>query len=136
MDYAARTGTPIESTGDGRVIFKGRKGGYGRTVIIKHGNRYTTLYAHMSKYANGIKTGARVRQGQTIGYVGKSGLATGPHLHYEFRVDGRHRDPLRIRPERAASIPAVYQVDFQEKAAGILSELDLLSNTQLALNES
>ena len=82
VDYAAKTGTPILATGDCKVTFKGRKGGYGRTVILSHGGKYTTLYAHMSRYRKGMRTGQRVRQGQTIGYIGSSGLATGPHLHY------------------------------------------------------
>jgi murein DD-endopeptidase MepM/ murein hydrolase activator NlpD len=96
VDYAAKTGTPILATGDGKVAFKGRKGGYGRTVILSHGGKYTTLYAHMSRYKKGMRTGQRVRQGQTIGYIGSSGLATGPHLHYEFRVNGVHRNPLTV----------------------------------------
>jgi murein DD-endopeptidase MepM/ murein hydrolase activator NlpD len=91
-DYAARTGTPIKSTGDGKVIFAGRKGGFGNCVIVQHGSRYQTLYAHLSKFNRKARKGRRVKQGQVIGYVGSTGLATGPHLHFEFRVDGVHRD--------------------------------------------
>ncbi|MGD8927236.1 MAG: peptidoglycan DD-metalloendopeptidase family protein, partial [Thioalkalispiraceae bacterium] len=94
VDYAAPRGTPIRASGDGKIIHKGRKGGYGRTIIIQHGGRYSTLYAHMSSYRRGIHVGKRVKQGQIIGYVGSSGRATGPHLHYEFRVNGIHRNPL------------------------------------------
>src|SRR5690606_37885278 len=83
VDYAAPTGTPIKATGDGRVVHVGRKGGYGNTVVVQHGQRYQTLYAHMSRYASGIRVGSNVSQGQVIGYVGATGLATGPHLHYE-----------------------------------------------------
>ncbi|MEM7294081.1 MAG: peptidoglycan DD-metalloendopeptidase family protein [Pseudomonadota bacterium] len=97
VDYAAKTGTPIRSTGDGKVVHRGSKGGYGRTIIIQHGSRYSTLYAHMSKYASKAKLGSRVKQGQIIGYIGSSGLATGPHLHYEFRADGVHRNPLSFK---------------------------------------
>ena len=105
VDYAARTGTPVKATGDGVVVHKGTKGGYGRTVILKHGGKYTTLYAHMSKYAGSVKVGTRVKQGQTIGYVGSSGLATGPHLHYEFRVNGVHRNPLKVKLPKALKYP-------------------------------
>ena len=96
VDYAAPTGTPIYATGDGTVIQRGLNGGYGRSVLIRHGTRYATVYAHLSRYARGLKAGSKVVQGQMIGRVGKSGMATGPHLHYEFRVDGIHRDPLKI----------------------------------------
>ncbi|HIF54995.1 MAG TPA: peptidase M23, partial [Methylococcaceae bacterium] len=88
VDYAARSGTPIKTTGDGKIIYRGRKGGYGRVVIVQHGQKYSSLYAHMSRYKKGQKVGSHVKQGQIIGYVGKSGLATGAHLHYEFRING------------------------------------------------
>ncbi|TKS53121.1 hypothetical protein E4582_13115 [Luteimonas yindakuii] len=93
VDYAARTGTPIMAAGDARVQFKGWQRGYGNVVILDHGRGYTTLYAHMSKFAN-LRQGERVSQGRVIGYIGATGLATGPHLHYEFRVNGAHRNPL------------------------------------------
>jgi len=96
-DYAAPTGTPIYSTGDGKVIFKGTKGGYGKTVIIKHGNIYSTLYAHMSKYKRGIRVGKKVKQKEVIGYVGSTGYSTGPHVHYEFRVRGKHKNSLKVK---------------------------------------
>jgi len=97
VDYAAATGTPIKASGDGKVIWRGTKGGYGRTVIIQHAGIYTTLYAHMSKYNSKVKSGSRVKQGQVIGYIGMSGTATGPHLHYEFRVNGVHKNPLKVK---------------------------------------
>ena len=124
VDYAARTGTPIKATGDGIVSYKGKKGGYGRTVILKHGGTYTTLYAHMSKYAKGISTGTRVKQGQIIGYVGKSGLATGPHLHYEFRINGVHRNPLKVKLPKALKIPDTIMADFKKQTQPILAQLD------------
>lgn len=95
VDYAAGTGTPIMAAGDARVQFVGWKGGYGRAVILDHGRGYTTLYGHMSKFGN-YKAGQRIAQGSVIGYVGSSGMSTGPHLHYEFRVNGVHRNPLSI----------------------------------------
>lgn len=95
VDYAAASGTPIMAAGDGRVKFMGWKGGYGRAVVLDHGKGHTTLYAHMSGFGK-IKTGQRVAQGDVIGRVGSTGLATGPHLHYEFRVNGAHRNPLSV----------------------------------------
>jgi len=135
VDYAAPTGTPVNATGDGKVIYKGRKGGYGRTVIIRHGGTYTTLYAHLSRYARGLRAGQRVRQGQVIGFVGKSGLASGPHLHYEFRVKGQHRDPLRVRLPRSLPIEAKYRKDFVSKTEPLVARLDTLRTTRLARNE-
>jgi len=105
-DYAASTGTPIYAAGDGKITFRGTKGGYGRTVIIKHGNSIETRYAHLSRYGK-FKSGQKVKQGQVIGYVGMSGLATGPHLHYEFIVSGVHRNPRTILEKlpKAKSLP-------------------------------
>ena len=94
VDYAAPRGTPIKAAGDGKVLLAGRRGGYGNTVIIQHGNTYQTLYGHMQGFAKGVKTGGTVKQGQVIGYIGTTGLSTGPHLHYEFQVNGVHVDPL------------------------------------------
>ncbi|MET0094196.1 MAG: peptidoglycan DD-metalloendopeptidase family protein, partial [Sedimenticola sp.] len=136
VDYAASTGTPIKAAGDGKVIYRGRKGGYGRTIIIQHGQKYTTLYAHMSKYRGKVKNGSRVRQGQVIGYVGKSGLATGPHLHYEFRVNGVHRNPLTVKLPAAEPIAKKYRADFKQKSAPLLTRLDLVSQTMLATAEA
>ncbi len=95
VDYAAATGTPIQAAGDARVQVVGWQGGYGRAVILDHGNGYTTLYGHMSRFGN-IRPGQRIAQGTTIGYVGSTGMSTGPHLHYEFRINGVHRNPLSV----------------------------------------
>ena len=103
-DYAAATGTPIKVTGNGKVVYRGWKGGYGRVVIVQHGQKYRTLYAHMSKYRRGVNVGSRVKQGQVIGYVGKSGLATGPHLHYEFYKNGSVRNPVTVKLPNAKPI--------------------------------
>jgi len=124
VDYAAPTGTPIKATGDGVVAWLGRKGGYGRTIILKHGGKYSTLYGHMSAYNRHLHTGSRVKQGQVIGYVGMSGLATGPHLHYEFRVNGVHRNPLTVKLPKAQSVPAKYMSDFKLKSTTLLAQLD------------
>jgi murein DD-endopeptidase MepM/ murein hydrolase activator NlpD len=131
-DYAAATGTPIKAAGDGKIIHRGRKGGYGRTVIIQHGTRYTTLYAHMSRYASGQSVGSRVSQGEIIGYVGASGLATGPHLHYEFRVDGVHRNSRTVELPEADPIPDHLRDEFLAATQPYVAQLKSLSDTRLA----
>jgi murein DD-endopeptidase MepM/ murein hydrolase activator NlpD len=132
VDYAAAIGTPIKAAGDGKVIHRGTKGGYGKTVIIQHGERYSTLYAHMSRYSKRSRVGTRVKQGQIIGYVGKTGLATGPHLHYEFRVNGVHRNPLTVKLPSAKPLPKKHMADFETVAAPLLAQLDLYKRTALA----
>ena len=132
VDYAASRGTPIKATGDGKVIHRGNKGGYGKTVIIQHGNSYSSLYAHMSKYARGVRNGSRVKQGQIIGYVGSSGLATGPHLHYEFRVNGVHRNPLTVKLPDAQPLSKQYMTDFKTHAEPLIAGLNMLNKTKLA----
>lgn len=125
VDYAAPTGTPIKATGDGKVAFVGNKGGYGKVVILQHGSRYSTLYGHMTRFAKGVRNGSRIRQGDVIGYVGSTGLATGPHLHYEFHVDGVHRNPLTVQFPDAAPIAREYKKDFLAKSEALLAQLDL-----------
>lgn len=134
VDYAAPTGTPVKATSNGKVIFRGRKGGYGKTVILKHGSVYTTLYAHMSRYARNTKAGGRVKQGQIIGYIGKSGLATGPHLHYEFRVNGAHRDPLKVRFPKAKALPKSELAKFEVAGERIQAQIDLYKRTLVAID--
>lgn len=125
VDYAAPTGTPIKATGAGRIEFLGRKGGYGKTIIIRHtGGKYTTLYAHMHRYGKKLRTGSAVKQGQTIGYVGKTGLATGPHLHYEFRVRGRHKDPLKVRLPKSLPIASTHKRAFQRQIRKFIARLN------------
>ncbi len=123
-DYAAPTGTPIKAAGDGRVTWAGTKGGYGRTVIIQHGQSYKTLYAHMRRYGRGIRNGTRVKQGQIIGYVGSSGLATGPHLHYEFHLNGVVRNPVRVPLPKAKSIPKAELASFKKQTKSIVAKLE------------
>ena len=137
VDYAAKSGTPIYAAGDGKVIFKGKKGGYGKVMILQHGTKYTTLYAHLKTYNRKLKTGSRVKQGQTIAYVGKTGLATGPHLHYEFRVNGVHRNPLKVRLPESKPVPKRYMADFDLMTSPVIAQLDLVTRPQqVALTEN
>jgi murein DD-endopeptidase MepM/ murein hydrolase activator NlpD len=133
-DYAASTGTPIYAAGDGKITFRGTKGGYGRTVIIKHGNSIETRYAHLSRYGK-FKSGQKVKQGQVIGYVGMSGLATGPHLHYEFIVSGVHRNPRTILEKlpKAKSLPPSEIARFEPIAQPLIASLSAQrTNAELA----
>lgn len=132
VDYAAPSGTSIKAAGDGKVIFRGTKNGYGNAVILQHGGNITTLYAHMSKFNNSARVGQRVIQGQTIGYVGKSGLATAPHLHYEYRLNGVHRNPRTVQLPQAAPIKDEYREDFELAVEPILDELLQYKRTQVA----
>jgi murein DD-endopeptidase MepM/ murein hydrolase activator NlpD len=131
VDYAAPTGTPIKAAGDGKVIFRGQKNGYGNTIILQHGGNITTLYGHMSRFAK-PKVGSRVEQGQIIGYVGQSGLATGPHLHYEYQVNGVHRNPRTVKLPPADPVPAQYWEDFQAQTATLWHQLDLYDRVRVA----
>ena len=97
VDYAAASGTPVKAAGDGRISFAGKQNGYGNVVIIDHGRGYQTLYAHLRGFARGTKRGVKVQQGRIIAYVGQTGWATGPHLHYEFRINGTHKNPVTVR---------------------------------------
>jgi len=131
VDYSAPRGTPIRAAGDGKVIFRGVKNGYGNAVILQHGGNITTLYAHMSRFA-GARVGSRVRQGQTIGYVGSTGLATANHLHYEYRLNGVHRNPRTVKLPQADPIDDQYRQRFMAAVEPILQELEHFKNTQLA----
>ena len=126
VDYAASSGTPIMSAGDGKVTFAGWKSGYGRTVIMQHASNVSTLYGHMSRLGN-FKNGSRVRQGDVIGYVGQTGLATGPHLHYEFRVAGVHRDPLKVTMPKPEPLPKSELYRFQLQTQPLHAQLDVLA---------
>ena len=124
IDFAAPSGTPIKAAGTGRVVSRGRSGGYGNVVVLAHSNGVTTLYGHMSRFARGLGVGDRVRQGEVIGFVGMTGLATGPHVHYEYRVNGVHKNPARVTIAQADPIPASLMADFQAKTAPLLARLD------------
>jgi murein DD-endopeptidase MepM/ murein hydrolase activator NlpD len=132
VDYAAPTGTPIHAAGDGKIAFRGWQNGYGNVVVIDHGSHYSTLYGHMSRSA-GLHIGEHVKQGQTIGYVGMTGLATGPHLHYEFRVDGTHRDPLTVTLPKPEPLPAVELARFERETTPQLAKLKTLEATRTSL---
>lgn len=135
VDYAAPRGTPIKAAGDGKVLLAGRRGGYGNTVIIAHGNSYKTLYGHMQGFAKGIKTGSSVKQGQIIGYIGTTGLSTGPHLHYEFQVNGVHVDPLSRKLPMADPIARAERQRFLQQSKPLIARMDQEKATMLAANK-
>jgi len=132
VDYAAPRGTAIKASGDGKVIFRGTKSGYGKTVIVQHGGNISTLYAHMSNYVAKVGVGKRVRQGQTIGFVGMTGLATANHLHYEYRLNGVHRNPRTVKLPDADPIEEKYRARFLATAQPILEELQQFKNARVA----
>lgn len=136
-DYAAPVGTPIKAAGDGRVSFAGWKGGYGRTVILSHGDNITTLYAHMSKLGKGIKNGKRVKQGETVGHLGASGMVTGPHLHYEFRVNGAAKNSRTIDLPEANPVPETEMARFKAATQQQIAQLNTLGEglRQIAMAE-
>lgn len=134
IDYAAPTGTPILAAGDGRVTVASRTEPNGNYVVIQHGEQFTTKYLHLSKFGRGIRSGTRVRQGQVIGYVGATGWATGPHLHYEFLVNGVHQNPRTVKLPQADPVPRAELARFNERTAPLLALLDdYKSQVQLAL---
>ena len=126
IDYAAPRGTPVISTADGVVDFRGWKGGFGKYVKIKHGGGMYTTYGHLSRYGRGIRNGARVKQGQVIGYVGSTGLSTGPHLDYRFIKNGRYVNPLRMKVPAASPVKEEYQEEFHLAAQELTSALNFL----------
>jgi murein DD-endopeptidase MepM/ murein hydrolase activator NlpD len=137
VDYAAGRGTPIRATADGKVVHAGNKGGYGKTIVLRHAGRFSTLYAHMNGYAKGVRSGSRVEQGQVIGYVGTTGYSTGPHLHYEFRVDGVHRNSLTYKTPKASSVHEDQRAEFELLAEVRLGELaKVATDYQLAKVEA
>jgi len=135
VDYAAGKGTPVRATAAGRVIHAGRKGGYGNAVIISHGSTYSTLYAHLSSFSRGIAKGSKVRQGQTIGRVGSTGLASGPHLHYEFRINGKHVNPLTFHQPASKPIANDQKADFERSALYWEEQLDNIDGLNIAVSE-
>lgn len=132
VDYSAAIGTKVKVTADGVVSFVGKQGGYGNVVMVNHQGRYTTVYGHLSRFASGLRRGQRLAQGEIIGYVGKTGLASGPHLHYEFKINGMHRDPLRVALPDAAPVAKIQLAAFQEATSGLIARLGLLRDVSLA----
>jgi len=132
VDFAAPTGTPIRASGEGTIEFIGGKSGYGNTIVIKHWNNYSTLYAHMSRFAGGLTRGAKVSQGDVIGYVGATGWATGPHLHYEFRVNNEPRNPLSVDVPNAPALAGAQLQRFRQVAADMTHRFALLQGMDAA----
>jgi len=132
IDYAASTGTPVRAVSDAAVMFSGHQGGYGNLIILKHQGPYSTAYGHLSRFAKNLRRGAHIKQGEIIGYVGSTGLATGPHLHYEFRVNNVQRDPLLVRMPAAYPLEARYRRQFAAMAAPLAAQLNQLSGHNLA----
>lgn len=132
VDYAASTGTPIMATGNATVKFIGVQNGYGNVVILQHPGGIETLYGHMSRFAKGLRRGSKVTQNQVIGYVGMTGLATGPHLHYEFRMKGVHRDPLSVDLPVADPLNGAQMARFKESVKPLIAQLGMLQETLVA----
>ena len=132
IDYGAPAGTRVKATADGVVEMAGRQGGYGNVVVLRHQSKYTTWYGHLSSFAKGLRKGKRVAQGEVIGNVGATGLATGPHLHYEFRINDVHQNPLRVAMPAAPPITPEQKPKFEQSARLYAERLDLLRTTNLA----
>ncbi|MGZ5073894.1 MAG: peptidoglycan DD-metalloendopeptidase family protein, partial [Usitatibacter sp.] len=132
VDFAAPKGTRVLATADGQVLSAGARGGYGNAIEIRHGSGITTLYGHLSAFAAGIRSGTRVHQGEVIGYVGMTGFATGPHLHYEFKLAGIHQDPLRVALPKADPVPARLKAQFLQVANRARTTIDLVSTASAA----
>ena len=132
VDYAAPMGTKVKVTADGTVEFAGKQGGYGNVIMVNHQGRYSTVYGHLSRFASGLHRGQHVSQGEIIGYVGMTGWATGPHLHYEFRIDGQQTDPLRVALPNATPISTSQKAAFEEATRKLTDRLGVMSNASVA----
>ena len=135
VDFAAPAGTPVHAAGDGRVATAGRQNGYGNAVVLQHGAAFSTVYAHLSRFAAGMKPGVRVAQDDVIGYVGQTGWATGPHLHYEFRVNNEQRDPMTVALPTAQPLPAAERAAYLARVAVLGAQLALGHGVTLAVAE-
>lgn len=135
VDYAAPTGTRVKAVADAKVAYVGKQGGYGNVVVLNHVNGISTVYGHLSRFAQGLRVGQSISQGTVIGQVGMSGLATGPHLHYEFRVRGEHRDPLKVALPSAIPLAPEQKAMFTASAQPLLEQLNLLHGTDIAAFE-
>jgi murein DD-endopeptidase MepM/ murein hydrolase activator NlpD len=135
VDMAAPTGTRVKASGDAVVDFVGRKGGYGNVIVLKHKNGVSTVYGHLSRFAEGLRRGIKVSQGEIIGFVGMTGVATGPHLHYEFLLNGQHRDPMKVALPKANSIDASNRVAFDKASTQLSAQLGLLGASNIAALE-
>lgn len=135
VDYAAPTGTRVRATGDGIVEFVGKQGGYGNLVVLRHQSKYTTWYGHLSRFAPGLQKGRRISQGELIGFVGSTGVATGPHLHYEFRTNNVHQDPLRVAMPPAPPLAPQHRAAFDEASRPLADRLALLRQVPTAVTQ-
>lgn len=132
VDYAAPTGTLVKAVADATVAFVGTQGGYGNVIMLQHAGGIMTVYGHLSRFAAGLRKGEKIAQGTGIGYVGMTGMATGPHLHYEFRVHGEHKDPLKVALPTSIPLTPSALADFRKQAQPLIAQLDLLHKTSLA----
>ncbi len=132
VDFAAAIGTPVKATSDGVVSFVGQQSGYGNVINLKHQSNLSTVYGHLSRFAKGLHTGERVHQGDVIGYVGMTGMTSGPHLHYEFKIGGEQRDPLRVALPNALPVNGANRTAFKAMADKFVASLVQLRNTNLA----
>lgn len=135
IDYAAPAGTPVKATASGIVQFSGMQKGYGNLIVLKHNGKYETAYGHLSRFAGGVSKGKRVNQGDIIGYVGSTGMATGPHLHYELRIDGVQRDPTKVILPTAPPIAKRDLNNFQKETQSLVARLNIMRNIHLAALE-
>ncbi|NOT15657.1 MAG: M23 family metallopeptidase [Methylotenera sp.] len=134
-DFAAPTGTRVKASGDAVVDFVGQKGGYGNVIVLKHDNGISTVYGHLSRFAEGLRRGEKIAQGEIIGFVGMTGTATGPHLHYEFLVNGEHRDPMKVALPKVNAIAPQHMAEFNKLSQQFTAQLGLLSTSNLAALE-
>jgi murein DD-endopeptidase MepM/ murein hydrolase activator NlpD len=128
VDYAAPTGTPIHAAGDGVIVRRGWVHGYGNFIAIRDTPKYTTAYGHMSRFAKGLHVGSRVHQGEVIGYVGQTGMATGPHLHYEVRVNGRPENPLTVTMPKPQPLSGKLMAEFKAQTAPMVARIQMIDN--------
>lgn len=135
VDMAAPTGTRVKASGDAVVDFVGKKGGYGNVIVLKHNNGVSTVYGHLSRFAAGLHRGTKVAQGEIIGFVGMTGVATGPHLHYEFLINGQHRDPMKVALPKANSLDAHSKAEFANISNQLTAQLRLLGASNIAALE-
>lgn len=134
-DYAAATGTPIKNTGDGVVTFVGQQNGYGNVVMIDHGRGYSTVYAHMSKFKQGVKVGSKVNQGDVVGFVGSTGYATGPHLHYEFKINGIAQNSLTVDLPTAQPLNKAQMAQFKNEVRTVAINMNMIKGATFAQAE-
>ncbi len=135
IDYGAPIGTKVKSTADGVVEFAGRQGGYGNVIILRHQNQYSTVYGHLSGFARSLRAGTRITQGDVIGYVGMTGLATGPHLHYEFRINGIYQNPLAVSSQPSMPLAPQQLGRFHSQSEAQMARIDMIRNSDLGVLE-